>query len=255
MSLSLRKFLTGSWESVRESLRNDLDDIETAHNTQTASTFNEDGTVKSGVFPGDSTTPTRYVANTGTDHAPQWDRVNLSNGVTGRLPFANIVPSTRPSVLLGREGTIRGDYQEITLGRGLTMNGRELRARGGGGAAATGTDGDEGQRGVRGRQGLQGARGRPGLAIDGEDGDTVVVRRALPGEPSTRAGQAVLVGGTVTVTTPEIRTASLLFLQRKTAGGTIGDLTYTQTDNTSFVINSANGADTSTVNWHIVNIR
>jgi len=36
-----------------------------------------------------STTATRYLANTGSSNNPQWDQINLANGVTGTLPFAN----------------------------------------------------------------------------------------------------------------------------------------------------------------------
>ncbi len=36
-----------------------------------------------------NTTATRYVANTGTSNNPNWDQVNLTNGVTGTLPVAN----------------------------------------------------------------------------------------------------------------------------------------------------------------------
>lgn len=36
-----------------------------------------------------STTATRYLANTGTTNNPQWDQVNLANGVTGTLPVGN----------------------------------------------------------------------------------------------------------------------------------------------------------------------
>lgn len=38
---------------------------------------------------GKSTTATRYLANTGASNAPQWDQINLANGVTGTLPVAN----------------------------------------------------------------------------------------------------------------------------------------------------------------------
>ena len=38
---------------------------------------------------GKSTTATRYLANTGTNNNPQWDQVNLTNGVTGVLAIAN----------------------------------------------------------------------------------------------------------------------------------------------------------------------
>jgi hypothetical protein len=36
-----------------------------------------------------SSTATRYLANTGTSNNPQWDQVNLSNGITGTLPIGN----------------------------------------------------------------------------------------------------------------------------------------------------------------------
>lgn len=36
-----------------------------------------------------NTTATRYLANTGTTNNPQWDQVNLANGVTGTLPLGN----------------------------------------------------------------------------------------------------------------------------------------------------------------------
>lgn len=36
-----------------------------------------------------NTTATRYLANTGTTNNPQWDQVNLANGVTGTLPTGN----------------------------------------------------------------------------------------------------------------------------------------------------------------------
>jgi hypothetical protein len=36
-----------------------------------------------------NTTATRYLANTGTTNNPQWDQINLSNGVTDTLPVVN----------------------------------------------------------------------------------------------------------------------------------------------------------------------
>jgi len=66
-------------------------------------------------------------------------------------------------------------------------------------------------------------------------------------------GVGTLVGGTLTVSTTAVATGSLIFLQRVTAGGTIGDLTYTISGGTSFTVNSGNPLDTSTFNWWIVN--
>lgn len=57
----------------------------------------------------------------------------LASGVTGDLPFANLTPATAASKLLGRGAASGvGDFQEISLGTGLTMTGTTLSASGGG---------------------------------------------------------------------------------------------------------------------------
>jgi hypothetical protein len=69
---------------------------------------------------------------------------------------------------------------------------------------------------------------------------------------STVRGVATLVGGTVTVSTTKVHSNSRVKLCHQTTGGTVGVLTLgTVTDNTSFVVNSSSGTDTSTILWEL----
>jgi hypothetical protein len=171
--ISLRKFLGGSWETVRDYLQSDLEAIETSFNTLVANSFNDDGTIAPSAFPGESDAATRYIANTGTNHAPKWDQVELSNGVKGRLPFANLVPASRGGVLVGRQNNIRGDFGEIYLGAGLRMSGNVLEAVPAPPAASPeenfATGGIPGPMGPQGPAGPMGPPGRDGM--DGGGGD------------------------------------------------------------------------------------
>lgn len=69
-------------------------------------------------------------------------------------------------------------------------------------------------------------------------------------------GTATLVGGTVTVSTTAVTTSSIIFVTVNTPGGTQGFISVPSAsivNGTSFVINSSNVLETSTVNWWIVN--
>jgi len=64
-----------------------------------------------------------------------------------------------------------------------------------------------------------------------------------------RAGNATLVGGTVTVSNTTVTANTLITLTKKTNGGTIGTITYTLSAGTSFTITSDNPLDTSTYTY------
>lgn len=61
------------------------------------------------------TNATRYLANTGTNNNPAWAQVNLANGVTGDLPFANLTQGSALSVL-GVTGNATADFASIAAG-------------------------------------------------------------------------------------------------------------------------------------------
>jgi hypothetical protein len=65
--------------------------------------------------------------------APTFGAVALTTDVSGDLPFANLTPASAASKLLGRgSASGAGDYEEITIGSGLTMTGTTLSASAGG---------------------------------------------------------------------------------------------------------------------------
>jgi hypothetical protein len=61
------------------------------------------------------TNATRYIANTGTSNNPAWAQIDLTNGVTGDLPFANITQGSALSVL-GVTGNATADVASIAAG-------------------------------------------------------------------------------------------------------------------------------------------
>lgn len=71
-----------------------------------------------------NTTATRYLSNTGTSNNPAWAQIDLSNGVTGTLPTANIADGavtyakiqnvSATDKILGRSTAGAGVVEEIT---------------------------------------------------------------------------------------------------------------------------------------------
>lgn len=61
------------------------------------------------------TNSTRYLSNTGSSNNPAWAQINLANGVTGDLPFANLTQIAGFSIL-AKAGTGTGDVAALTAG-------------------------------------------------------------------------------------------------------------------------------------------
>ena len=77
-------------------------------------------------------------------------------------------------------------------------------------------------------------------------------------QQNIQTGVATLVAGTVTVTGVSLTATSTIHLTRNTPGGTVGDLSAPQASRVAglggtgqFVLNSANVADVSTVDYKI----
>lgn len=78
---------------------------------------------------------------------------------------------------------------------------------------------------------------------------------ALTSGTNQRAGNAVLVGGTVTVVNATVTANTVVMLTRKTSGGTIGTaITYTVIAATSFTITSDSVLDTSTFSYMLIEV-
>lgn len=77
--------------------------------------------------------------------------------------------------------------------------------------------------------------------------------RVLETGSNKRLGSTVLVAGTSgAIANTSVQATTRIFLSRSTTGGTPGDLSSTRVNGTSFTINSTNGADTSTIDWLLV---
>lgn len=63
--------------------------------------------------------------------------IDLASQVSGRLPFANYVAATGGSILVGRRSGSGGNFEEITLGAGLSMASTVISATTGGSAPST----------------------------------------------------------------------------------------------------------------------
>ena len=107
-------YLNATWEQARGYLAEELDQLKNELRGRWNAALGPSNQANALMFGGDPAPATRYVANTGTNNAPTWDLVNLSNGVKNRLVFAHVQQITA-NRLLGREPSGGGDIEEISL--------------------------------------------------------------------------------------------------------------------------------------------
>lgn len=82
-----------------------------------------------------------------------------------------------------------------------------------------------------------------------------IIEALVAAIPTILSGTATLVAGTVTVSTTGVLADDKILVCHNTPGGTVGIASVPVASivtGTSFVINSSDAGDTSTVNWLIV---
>lgn len=120
-SATFHDYLNGKWEDVRGYLIEELEQLHAATSSQFSSIVDSGGGLSSTIVPGSTATPTFYISNEGPHGKSKWARINLLNGIKGRLPLTNFALANAFSVL-GR-GSTSGNYQSITLDADdLTIN-------------------------------------------------------------------------------------------------------------------------------------
>ena len=82
--------------------------------------------------------------------------------------------------------------------------------------------------------------------------DNIGVLRATQTGTNARACSATLVAGSKVIANTSVTANTKVFLNRAAIGGTAGNLSYSVVANTSFTISSSNGADTSTIDWYLM---
>jgi hypothetical protein len=137
-------YLRGPWEVVRGSLIEELDQLQGILRRRWGVVFGEDNQLRNLAISGDGTVVPRYVSNEGENYTPEWNLVDVQNGVQNRLQYGNLEAATDDSLLFGRGSAAgAGNWQEVTLGAGLLMDGTELSVVGGGGGWVPVVDGAE----------------------------------------------------------------------------------------------------------------
>lgn len=125
--IDLHEYFHQPWEQARGMLAEELDQLKAELRGRWNASLGTDNQLTTAAISGDGTPASRYLANTGPRNKPQWDLVNLLNGVKNRLRFNHLV-QIGAGTLLGRRSSSAGDIEEITVGSGLQLSGTTLSA-------------------------------------------------------------------------------------------------------------------------------
>ena len=81
---------------------------------------------------------------------------------------------------------------------------------------------------------------------------TLAQKMAWKTPASPRVGETTLIMGTKTITDASVTASTKIFLSRQAVGGVAGNLSYTRNAGVGFTINSDNIADTSVVDYLLI---
>lgn len=155
---------------------------------------------------------------------------NAGHTATLSIPTTFIAPGSIASTTTIHSGTALSSATTITAGTGITSTTGNITATAGNLVATVGS-----------------------LALNGA-ASKIVINAGTPASASVGT-TAAMTAGTITVTTSASTVASIIFASANTLGGTPGTLSVPQATVAagSFVITSSSNADTSTVNYVIIN--
>jgi hypothetical protein len=197
------------------------------------------------------TNATRYLSNTGGSNNPVWAQIDLSNGVTGDLPFANLTQGSARSVL-GVTGNATADVASIqgtadqtlvvnSAGTALTFGALNL-------AAAAATTGDLpfsalAQGSARSVLGVTGNATADVASIQGTANQVLVVN----GAGTALTFSSIDLSQSATVGTSRLDSANIVQGSARSVYGVTGNATADRADiqgtaNQALVVNSAGTA-------------
>lgn len=110
---SFSDFLTLPWEQARGFIKEELEQLKTALQGILGALVNSDGTLSEAAFGGTGANVPSYLANTGTNKAPKWEKIDLTNGVKNRIKYSNLPTGTANAQSVIGFSSTGQSFQEI----------------------------------------------------------------------------------------------------------------------------------------------